>query len=77
MDEFKGTNLNFRLGKWTEEARDAAKEVENWSTETQDWYEFNNARTLITTWTYKAHGLNDYSYRSWQGLLKYVYLPRW
>ena len=77
MDAFRGTNLNFRLGKWTQEARDAAKEVEGWSTATQDWYEFNNARTLITTWTYKSHGLNDYSYRSWQGLLADYYYPRW
>ena len=77
VDAFKGTNLNFRLGKWTQEARDAAKEVNGWSEETQDWYEFNNARTLVTTWTYKIHGLNDYSYRSWQGMMKDYYLPRW
>ena len=77
VDAFKGTNLNFRLGKWTQEARDAAAEVQNATSATPDWYEFNNARTLISTWTYKQHGLNDYSYRSWQGLLKDYYLPRW
>ena len=86
MDEFKGTNLNFRLGKWTEEARAAAKEVEGWETKnTADWYEFNNARTLITTWGDRAQngngnwndGLKDYSYRSWQGLLADYYYPRW
>ena len=86
MDDFKGTNLNFRLGKWTEEARAAAEEVEGWETKnTADWYEFNNARTLITTWGDRAQngngnwndGLKDYSYRSWQGLLKDYYYPRW
>ena len=79
MDTFKGTNLNFRLGKWTQEARQAAEEVEGATTATPDWYEFNNARTLITTWGDKSQnsGLKDYSYRSWQGLLKDYYLPRW
>lgn len=79
MDVFKGTNLNFRLGKWTQEARDAAAEVAGATTATPDWYEFNNARTLITTWGDKTQngGLKDYSYRSWQGMLKDYYLPRW
>lgn len=77
VDDFKGTNLNFRLGKWTQEARDAATEVEGATSATPDWYEFNNARTLITTWSSPNTNLNDYSYRSWQGLLKDFYLPRW
>ena len=80
MDSFKGTNLNFRLGKWTGQARAAAGEVQNATTATADWYEFNNARTLITTWGdywQNYAGLRDYSYRSWQGLLKDYYLPRW
>ena len=81
MDAFKGTNLNFRLGKWTEGARAAAKEVEGWNEDTQDWLEFDNARTLITTWgDYNQSnygGLRDYSYRSWQGLLADYYYPRW
>lgn len=87
VDAFKGTNLNFRLGKWTQEARLAAKEAVDLgaTTATADWYEYNNARTLITTWGDSenngngeiANGLKDYSYRSWQGLLKDYYLPRW
>ncbi len=77
MDVFKGTNLNFRLGKWTQEARDAAAEVESATTATPDWYEFNNARTIVSTWSSPNTNLNDYSYRSWQGLLKDLYLPRW
>ncbi len=79
MDTFRGTNLNFRLGKWTQEARDAAAEVTGATSATPDWYEFNNARTIITTWgdQNQNRGLQDYSYRSWQGLLKDYYLPRW
>ena len=77
VDAFKGTNLNFRLGKWTQEARDAAGEVEGASTATPDWYEYNNARTILSTWAYPNTQLNDYSYRSWQGLMKDLYLPRW
>ena len=77
MDAFKGTNLNFRLGKWTQEARDAAGEVEGATTATPDWYEYNNARTILATWSSPGTNLNDYSYRSWQGLLKDLYYPRW
>ena len=77
VDKFKGTNLNFRLGKWTQEARDAAEEVEGATSATPDWYEFNNARTILTTWSSPNTNLNDYSYRSWQGLMKDFYLPRW
>ena len=81
VDGFKGTNLNFRLGKWTGQARAAAAEVQGASTADADWYEYNNARTLITTWGDYAQnnggGLRDYSYRSWQGMLKDYYLPRW
>ena len=77
MDAFRGTNLNFRLGKWTQEARDAAEEVENASTATPDWYEYNNARTILTTWSSPGTNLTDYSYRSWQGLLKDYYYKRW
>ncbi len=77
VDAFKGTNLNFRLGKWTQEARDAAGEVVNPTTATADWYEYNNARTIVSTWSSPGTNLNDYSYRSWQGLLKDLYYPRW
>ncbi len=77
VDAFKGTNLNFRLGKWTQEARDAAGEVVGATTATPDWYEYNNARTIVSTWSTPATNLNDYSYRSWQGLMKDLYYPRW
>lgn len=77
VDAFKGTNLNFRLGKWTQEARDAAGEVVGATTATPDWYEYNNARTIVSTWSSPGTNLNDYSYRSWQGLMRDLYYPRW
>lgn len=77
IDKFKGTNLNFRLGKWTQEARDAAGEVTGATAATPDWYEYNNARTIVSTWSSPGTNLNDYSYRSWQGLMKDLYYPRW
>ncbi|MBR3876921.1 MAG: alpha-N-acetylglucosaminidase [Bacteroidaceae bacterium] len=77
VDRFKGTNLNFRLGKWTQEARAAADEVKGATSATPDWYEYNNARTIISTWSSPNTNLNDYSYRSWQGLMKDLYYPRW
>ncbi len=77
VDRFKGTNLNFRLGKWTQEARAAAAEVYGATTATADWYEYNNARTIVSTWSHPSTNLTDYSYRSWQGLMKDLYYPRW
>lgn len=81
IDRLLASNRLFRLGNWTQTARDAAKEVEGATTATADWYELNNARQLITTWGDKAAcedgGLCDYSYREWQGLLKDFYYKRW
>ena len=79
MDTFRGTNLNFRLGKWTQEARAAAQEAIDLgaTAANADWYEYNNARTILTTWSSPGTNLTDYSYRSWQGLLNDFYLPRW
>ena len=79
VDNFKGTNLNFRLGKWTQEARAAAQEAIalGATAANADWYEYNNARTIVSTWSSPNTNLNDYSYRSWQGLMKDLYYPRW
>ena len=81
VDELLGTNRMFRLGNWTETARQAAGEVKGATTATPDWMECNNARQLITTWGSREAavngGLNDYSYRQWQGMLRDFYYPRW
>ena len=79
-DRLLGTNRIFRLGNWTETARRAAAEVNGATTATPDWYELDNARTLITTWGDRGAsewGLRDYSYRQWQGMLRDFYYPRW
>lgn len=81
MDRLLGSNRMFRLGNWTETARQAATEVKECTPALQDWLELDNARTLITTWGDHAQseggGLRDYSYRQWQGMLRDFYYPRW
>lgn len=81
LDSLLATNRMFRLGNWTETARRAAADVPGSTAETLDWYELENARTLITTWgdqtQAEAGGLRDYSYREWQGMLRDYYYPRW
>ncbi len=71
QDRLLSTREKFRLGPWLASARKWGKnEAES------DLYEFN-ARTLITTWSFKDSNLRDYSHREWAGLLKDFYLPRW
>lgn len=74
-DELLGTISDFRLGKWTEQARALAPDRAG-----QDWLEWN-ARALITTWgprkSANEGGLHDYSNRAWAGLLRDYYYPRW
>ena len=48
-DQLLGTNENFRLGHWTERARDIALEMNSTTSKDRDWLELN-ARSLITTW---------------------------
>ncbi|MCQ2237730.1 MAG: alpha-N-acetylglucosaminidase [Bacteroidaceae bacterium] len=79
-DKLLATNSNFRLGHWTERARDIANESAATTDADREWLEMN-ARMLITTWGDKENsdkgGLRDYSYRQWQGMLKDFYYPRW
>lgn len=93
-DRLLATQPLFRLGHWTEQARLIAREVTpllsradrallggNYEEQIADWLEYDNARTLITTWgdlpNSEQGGLHDYSYRQWQGLLSDFYYPRW
>lgn len=71
MDSLLATHPSFLLGAWLEEAR-------SWGQNQQeaDYYE-KNARTILTTWSYKDQHLNDYGNRSWAGLTKGYYKPRW
>jgi alpha-N-acetylglucosaminidase len=81
IDTLLNCDSNFMLGKWTSMARNIADEVPGTTDADRDWLEFNNARTLITTWGERNNsegaGLRDYSYRQWAGMLKDFYAPRW
>ena len=81
IDRLLNTNKHFMLGSWTSMARAIADEIDGTSESDKDWLEFDNARTLITTWGDEVNanngGLRDYSYREWGGMLKDFYLLRW
>lgn len=75
QDRLLGTRREFRLGRWTEMAR-------NWSeNEAEKALYERNARMLLTTWGDRAQcetgGLHDYANREWNGLLSSYYYPRW
>jgi len=75
QDKLLGTRSEFRLGHWTEQARNIGKTAEE-----KDQYEWN-ARVQITTWGNRTcadqGGLRDYAHKEWQGLLKDFYYKRW
>ena len=75
QDKLLGTRSEFRLGHWTEEARNLGKTAAE-----KDQYEWN-ARVQITTWGNRTcadqGGLRDYAHKEWQGLLKDFYYKRW
>ena len=75
QDRLLGTRSEFRLGHWTEAARNCGVTPAE-----QDLYEWN-ARVQITTWGNRycadTGGLRDYAHKEWQGLLKDFYYIRW
>ena len=75
QDRLLGTRREFRLGRWTEMARNCGR-----SEAEKALYE-RNARMLLTTWGDRAQcetgGLHDYANREWNGLLSSYYYPRW
>ena len=75
QDSLLGTRSEFRLGHWTQEARNCGTTPEE-----QALYEWN-ARVQITTWGNRycadTGGLRDYAHKEWQGLLKDFYYKRW
>ncbi|ADV42401.1 alpha-N-acetylglucosaminidase [Bacteroides helcogenes] len=75
QDKLLGTRREFRLGTWTNYARnmgetDAQKDLYEW-----------NARVQITTWGNRTAanegGLHDYAHKEWNGLLRDFYYMRW
>lgn len=81
IDELLNTNKDFMLGHWTERARNMADEVSGTTDADRNWLEYDNARTLISTWgprnAAEGGGLHDYSYRQWGGMMKDYYYERW
>lgn len=75
QDRLLATRSEFRLGAWTESARNLGTTAEE-----KDLYEWN-ARVQITTWGNRdcADGgkLRDYANKEWSGLLKDFYFTRW
>ena len=75
QDSLLGTRSEFRLGRWTGQARNLGT-----TTKEKDLYEWN-ARVQITTWGNRAcadkGGLRDYANKEWQGILKDFYYYRW
>ncbi len=75
QDKLLGTRSEFRLGHWTEAARNCGTNDAE-----RDQYEWN-ARVQITTWGNRTcadtGGLRDYAHKEWQGLLKDFYYMRW
>lgn len=75
QDKLLGTRSEFRLGRWTTQARSLGTTPQE-----KDLYEWN-ARVQITTWGNRTcadeGGLRDYAHKEWQGLLKDFYYLRW
>ena len=71
IDRITGMDAYFLLGKWLEDAR-------SWgSTPEEKDYFGTDARMLITCWGYRGASLNDYANRSYNGLIRDFYRPRW
>jgi len=72
LETITGTNENFMLGKWLEEAKSWGNTAEE-----RNYYEWN-ARTIITIWQpWENGGLRDYAAKAWNGMFSGYYKPRW
>ena len=75
QDSLLATRKEFRVGRWTQEARQRAETGEEAAL-----YEWN-ARVQITTWGNRycadTGKLRDYAHKEWNGLLKDFYYRRW
>ena len=75
QDSLLATRSEFRVGRWTEQAKRLAQNEEE--ARLYEW----NARVQITTWGNRycadTGKLRDYAHKEWNGLLKDFYFPRW
>jgi alpha-N-acetylglucosaminidase len=70
IDRLLASDKNFLLGTWLESAKRWGKTEEE-----RNHYEWN-ARTMITLWGFDFW-INDYSSRTWSGMLSNYYAKRW
>ena len=70
MDELLACRKEFSLEEWILQARSLAVTPEE-----ADYYE-RDARSLVSVWG-PTEGLTDYANRSWAGMMKSYYKPRW
>jgi len=71
LETLLSTRNDCLLGKWLADAKSFGENEKE-----RQYYEMN-ARTLLTTWGEKGQSLNDYANRTWAGLIKGYYRPRW
>lgn len=71
IDMLLSCHSTFSFGRWIRDAEAFGKDSQE-----KEYYK-KNARTLITTWGERGQSLNDYANRSWAGLTKSYYTPRW
>lgn len=72
LDTVLSTNPSFSLSTWLDAAR---AQVTNTSSPEADFFEYE-ARNQITLWGPDGE-IPDYASKSWGGLVKGYYLPRW
>ncbi|KAK2609204.1 hypothetical protein QQS21_002286 [Conoideocrella luteorostrata] len=71
IDTVLSQNRHFTLERWL-------KGSQNWATQTKNAKLMSfNARSQITVWNWNAGSLNDYAAKSWSGLIRSYYRPRW
>jgi alpha-N-acetylglucosaminidase len=71
LDKLVATQPSLLLGKWLKDAGNMGKD------KSERLYFRKDARNILTTWGGQGQSLNDYANRSWSGLLKDYYAPRW
>ena len=71
VDRLVASDSYFLLGKWIEDARSFGVDDAE-----KDYYE-RDARNIITTWGGRGKRLNDYANRTYAGLVRDYYKPRW
>ncbi|KAI1439289.1 glycoside hydrolase family 89 protein [Xylaria sp. CBS 124048] len=75
LDGVLATNENFQLSTWINNARATVRKTQPNYNAIADFLEYE-ARNQVTMWGPQAE-VTDYASRSWSGLVKDYYVPRW